>query len=182
MIKSDRRNEFLESLSVRSFDRNKEGTSTCYLVVLVMSFERKQKILQKRGLRSIWHHLNNDKIELHRILNRIFLLSLAEIVPVLCSSLQLTNVLTIRINNPPVPLITQMIICLHLHTELTSIFLFPGNVLLLQSDSCPVSIDERDVFFISLSMTTLRTGASVGLATSSLSTLSPNYFNSTSYI
>ena len=31
-------------------------------------------------------------------------------------------------------------------------------------------------------MTTLRTGASVGLATSSLSTLSPNYFNSTSYI
>ena len=115
MIKSDRRNEFLESLSVRSFDRNKEGTSTCYLVVLVMSFERKQKILQKRGLRSIWHHLNNDKIELHRILNRIFLLSLAEIVPVLCSSLQLTNVLTIRINNPPVPLITQMIICLHLH-------------------------------------------------------------------
>ena len=44
MIKSDRRNEFLESLSVRSFDRNKEGTSTCYLVVLVMSFERKQKI------------------------------------------------------------------------------------------------------------------------------------------
>ena len=45
-----------------------------------------------------------------------------------------------------------------------------------------VCIDERDVFFISLSMTTLRTGASVGLATSSLSTLSPNYFNSTSYI
>ena len=118
-------------------------------------------------MRSIWHHLNNDKIELHRILNRIFLLSLAEIVPVLCSSLQLTNVLTIRINNPPVPLITQMIICLHLHlgwdTELTSIFLFPGNVLLLQSDSWPVCIDERDVFFISLSMTTLRTGQVLAL-------------------